>query len=90
MDLTREAATPAFLENQTTIRMSFKSKHSNQRVTSEDFGIEYQNQIKLSDEGLEFTLELYKNEANLFKWVSIYCSDDAHRIEGNSIFKCER
>ena len=39
-------------------------------LSSANLRDEYQNQLKLNAEGLEFTFQLYKSEVNLTKWVS--------------------
>lgn len=51
--------------------MSMRTQRSVECLTSEDFRVEYQNQMKLTEEGLEFTLKLYRNEAITSTWVSI-------------------
>ena len=70
MDLTQETSASPHLEYRTSISVAYKAIDIIPGPTSADLRVEYQNQLQLSEEGLEFTLQLYGSEVNLTKWVS--------------------
>lgn len=74
------SASPYF-EYQTSISMASKAIDTVSSLTSVDLRVEYQNQLKLCEDGLAFTLQLYRSEINSTKWVSsILTRLNAHSV----------
>ena len=57
-------------ENESAIVLNPDGLSNIHSVTPRDFIIEYQNQMKLSRQGLEFIFDLYKNAGSLNTRVS--------------------
>ncbi len=71
MNLIKEKSSSSFPENQLTILLNPDNAFGIHSLTPKDFIVEYQNQMRLSRQGLEFIFDLYKNAANSNTRVSI-------------------